>query len=238
MNITTFRRSRAFTLVEMLTVITIILILAAVLLNVAGYVQNKSARSRAQTEIGVIAAALENFKADNGDYPKPTIDPNSPLASYSQPGGKPGATNLTEMHYQVGLYEALAGDGNDARGSNIAVGTGGGKGAQGKNYMDVAATSSLMGSWGITKPNQPPVAPGGTAQTYNVGCFRDPWGAPYYYNPGDVGVLPGNAIQGGYPPSTSGSTKYVLHNPGSYDLFSNAGVTFDMAHEPAWVKNW
>jgi general secretion pathway protein G len=63
------KRSAAFTLIELLIVIAIIAILASIVLAAAGSVQKKSARSRAQTEIAAMAAALENYKADNGDYP-------------------------------------------------------------------------------------------------------------------------------------------------------------------------
>ena len=47
----------------------IIIILAGLILATSGYVQNKGARSRAETEIAAMSAALENYKADNGIYP-------------------------------------------------------------------------------------------------------------------------------------------------------------------------
>ena len=58
-----------FTLIELLVVIAIIAILASLVLSTAGYVQKKSARSRAEAEIAAVGAALESYKADNGDYP-------------------------------------------------------------------------------------------------------------------------------------------------------------------------
>ena len=61
--------SHGFTLIELLVVITIIAILAALALQTAGYVQKKAARSRAEAEIAALSAALESYKADNGDYP-------------------------------------------------------------------------------------------------------------------------------------------------------------------------
>ena len=61
--------TRAFTLIELLVVIAIIAILAGLLLNTAGYIQKKGAMSRAETEIAALTVALENYKADNGDYP-------------------------------------------------------------------------------------------------------------------------------------------------------------------------
>lgn len=60
---------RAFTLIELLIVIAIIAILASLVLAAAGGVQNKGKRSRAESEIAAVAAALESYKADNGDYP-------------------------------------------------------------------------------------------------------------------------------------------------------------------------
>ncbi len=61
-----------FTLIELLVVITIIAILAGLVLQTAGYVQKKAARSRAEAEIAALSAALESYKADMGDYPPGT----------------------------------------------------------------------------------------------------------------------------------------------------------------------
>jgi len=61
--------SGGFTLIELLIVITIIAILASLVLAAAGSVQKKGARSRTEAEIAALGAALESYKADNGDYP-------------------------------------------------------------------------------------------------------------------------------------------------------------------------
>lgn len=58
-----------FTLVELLTVVAIIAILAGLILSTSGYIQKKAARSRAEAEIAAMEAALESYKADNGIYP-------------------------------------------------------------------------------------------------------------------------------------------------------------------------
>lgn len=60
---------RAFTVIELLVVVAIIAILASLTLSTAGYIQRKGALARAETELAAISSALENFKADNGDYP-------------------------------------------------------------------------------------------------------------------------------------------------------------------------
>lgn len=72
-------KSSAFTLIELLIVIAVISVLAGLVLGAASSVQKKGARSRAEAEIAAIAAALENFKADNGDYPL-NNNPNNCLA--------------------------------------------------------------------------------------------------------------------------------------------------------------
>jgi hypothetical protein len=60
---------------------TVIIILAGLVLSIAGLVQDKGARSRAEAEIVAIAAACESYKADFGIYPQKigitdSLDPN------------------------------------------------------------------------------------------------------------------------------------------------------------------
>lgn len=69
-----FTSQRAFTIIELLIVITIILVLAGLILATSGYVQTKAKRSRAEAEIAAITAALENYRADNGTYPTDTTN--------------------------------------------------------------------------------------------------------------------------------------------------------------------
>src|SRR5256885_16594058 len=64
-----FRAAGAFTLIELLIVMAIIIVLAGLILATANYVQKKGYRSRAEAEIAAISAALENYKAGNGGYP-------------------------------------------------------------------------------------------------------------------------------------------------------------------------
>lgn len=66
------KTSSGFTLLELLVVIAIIAILAGLILSTAGYIQKEGARARAKAEVAALEAALESYKADNGDYPAGT----------------------------------------------------------------------------------------------------------------------------------------------------------------------
>ena len=70
------RRYNAFTLIELIVVVGIIAVLAALVLSTVGYARKKGARARAETEIAAMSAACENYKADNGVYPSSTPDHN------------------------------------------------------------------------------------------------------------------------------------------------------------------
>ena len=59
----------AFTVIELLIVMSVIIVLAGLVLGTSGYVQKKGQRSRAEAEIAALSAALESYKADNGIYP-------------------------------------------------------------------------------------------------------------------------------------------------------------------------
>jgi prepilin-type N-terminal cleavage/methylation domain-containing protein len=60
---------RAFTLVELLVVISIIAVLAALILPLAGSVNRVKKEDTAQAELQKLESALENYKAKYGTYP-------------------------------------------------------------------------------------------------------------------------------------------------------------------------
>jgi prepilin-type N-terminal cleavage/methylation domain-containing protein len=101
-----FRKDAAFTLIELLIVMAIILVLAGLVLATSGYVQKKGKRSRAEAEIAAMSAALENYKADNGIYPRDGVTDGldvttTTLSNYDAPSLK--------------LYEYLSGDSDHNR---------------------------------------------------------------------------------------------------------------------------
>lgn len=91
----------AFTLIELLLTITIVVALMGLSLGIQGYASNKSSRTRAEVEIRALAAACESYKADQADYPRTTYSES--LSSYS---------SNAELYIQAsaGLYMQLSGD--------------------------------------------------------------------------------------------------------------------------------
>ena len=83
----TERSRAAFTLIELLAVITIIGILAGLTLGAAGAVRRHGATSTAKAEVAALQAACDRYYADNNSYPLGTASPTTVTAPA-------GATNL------------------------------------------------------------------------------------------------------------------------------------------------
>ena len=94
------RRCAAFTLIELLTVMVIIAILAGMIVAASKYATTKGATARAQAEIAALETALEQFKNDNGTYP---------LSTTTRDSGSGNAPGQTAINNCVLLYSALAG---------------------------------------------------------------------------------------------------------------------------------
>ncbi len=162
-----FTARSAFTLIELVVVVGIILILAGLVLSTAGYAQKKGARARAETEIAAMSAACESYKADNGIYP--TNDATNGL--------NPTTTNLgdykTACQY---MYGEISGDRDFDGTPNTGV----------RSYMTFKPGSLLRDDM-----SNPP------SSTNPVTAIRDPFGNSYGYstakaaNPsGSVGYNP------------------------------------------------
>jgi prepilin-type N-terminal cleavage/methylation domain-containing protein len=100
----------SFTLIELLAVMAVIVILAAIILSLASYLQSKGAQSRAQSEIQALESACESYKTDNGVYPIATGTTDVMLARSM---GDPASANATiYQNSSLFLYAALTGDTN------------------------------------------------------------------------------------------------------------------------------
>lgn len=94
---------RAFTLIELLTVIAIIGILAAITLSVSNGVRTRALQSRTKAELAVIAQALEAYKRQYGDYPQ------TGAKTDAKPDSAPNLGNITDTYSQTAVFNALAG---------------------------------------------------------------------------------------------------------------------------------
>jgi general secretion pathway protein G len=96
-------RYNAFTLIELIVVVGIIIVLAGLVLSTAGYARKKGARARAETEIAAMSAACESYKADNGIYPREAASTDMLNAKVS---GNPSTYQAASLY----LYKQLSGD--------------------------------------------------------------------------------------------------------------------------------
>ena len=97
------RHYNAFTLIELILVVGIIIVLSGLVLSTVGYARKKGARARGETEIAAMSAACENYKADNGVYPQQASSTDVLDARLS---GNPSTYQTASLY----LYEQLSGD--------------------------------------------------------------------------------------------------------------------------------
>ena len=104
--------SSGFTLIEMLTVMAVIGILASLIVAVNGFAQMKSAQVRAEGEIRTMSTSCESYKADMGDYPREASSDAESAASTDSLcpmiDGDPLADKY--KHACLFLYKSLSGD--------------------------------------------------------------------------------------------------------------------------------
>src|SRR5438552_2831288 len=60
----------AFTMVEMMVVMAIIILLAGLVAGISGYAHKRGYRARAEGEIQMLMSACESYRVDNGTYPR------------------------------------------------------------------------------------------------------------------------------------------------------------------------
>ena len=184
---------RAFTLIELLTVITIIGILMAIALGVFSGVKERAAVAQARSELASLSVSLESYKRQYGDYPYATQAP--------APGSAVVVTgvNIASGTAQYDFFNSMAGlygPWNYVTSTRAVL-------TNGRSFVD-------LGKFTL---EQPGVYPDPANAKPAVNSFLDPWGRRYlyYYIPPVItsGVL-------------TTPSKYVLYSvgPGS-DLTSS-----------------
>lgn len=156
---TTQRKGKsAFTLIELMAVITIIVILAGLVVGGMGFVNDRQAKEKARVQIALLSKALEEYKLDMGSYPATANVP-----SVSKPNGS--ATSA------VSLYQALFKDGYDF---NAASET------DKQTWPATKATKIYLADLNPTATKQGWVANSTTMPAGNLPVL-DPWGNQYCY---------------------------------------------------------
>jgi prepilin-type N-terminal cleavage/methylation domain-containing protein len=149
------RRWASFTLIELMTVMIIISILAALIASTGWGVYQKAMRNRSLTEVQGMTTALDAYKADNGAYPPSdgNLTTNTPYSAYD------GTSQNYQTNSQI-LYQALSGQ---------------------TNFLDTPVNKSYY-SFKLIQlgNNQAPAGTSGSGSTYII----DPWGNSYGYSTG------------------------------------------------------
>lgn len=92
----------------MVTVVAVIIVLAGLVMGVAGFVQSKGAREKCLTQIKALSVACEAYRTDNGTVPQnEDTDELDPRIHLSPIGGGSGALYQKASRY---LYSCLSGD--------------------------------------------------------------------------------------------------------------------------------
>ena len=207
---------RGFTLIEMLTVMLIIAILAGIILSVNGLAQNKAARSRAEGEINGLKLAIGNYATDNGTPPRNAdTDALDPRQNFNP-------TTSTYQKASLYLYEALSGD-SDANGKID------GTEKDNKNYASDLFKPSIM--------NYNKDASGNILK---VNYLKDPFDNSYGYS--TIGAKAEEDFleklrTSAAPTHETRPTTVQGFNP-TFDLWSTGGTTTSSSGQMKWVKNW
>ncbi len=207
----------AFTLIEMLTVMIIIAILASLIMATAGYVNRTAAAKRADAEIHALSLACEAFRADNGAYPSSKdTDKLDPKTDGSPKGTNPSGSKYEDASFQ--LYADLSTD-KDGDGR-----------PDGKPYYE-----------GGFKPDQL----GGektAGKITKVKYLQDPFGNSYGYS--TAGARAEEEFQTDARKNKNATRPNPLpgFNQTKFDLWSTAGVvtstTLTDENRKKWIKNW
>jgi prepilin-type N-terminal cleavage/methylation domain-containing protein len=151
---------QGFTLVELMAVITIIVILAALVVSGMSFAIERQAKNKAQVQIELLSKAIQDYKFDMGRYPG--VEDNSPV----------DGTNMTEELYEALFYEGF--QAAESPGGNTATG-----GGATKIYLAELDPISSKQGWTGPATTMP-------AKTK----ILDPWGREYRYRKGDSAQNP------------------------------------------------
>lgn len=176
---------RAFTLVELLIVMGIIVALATILLPMAGKAYKQAVRSRMAADLAVISNALEAYRQDFGDYPR--------MGATTATSAKSGAALLCWALVAPGPATTNGnnpGDGADGPGFRLRGTTGAVKGPYlPADRFNIGVMAAGMSEVGIVTQTPPP-----SGKTINpddsLDVLADRYYHPILYFPANKGANP------------------------------------------------
>ena len=206
-----------FTLIEMLTVMAVIAVLASLVVGVNAFVQRKAAVVRAEGEIKTMVAACENYKADAGDYPR-DVKGKASVTDELDPRIDGDPTSEKYRKASLLLYKELSGD-KDADGK-----------AKEKPYCEFRNDQLLKNSAGEIKFIKDPfgnsygysTAGKQLEEKYREDLLKDP----------SKSRPSGSDLRGFSPSFDLWSTGGVITKTGA------SGSNSLNAERKRWVKNW
>jgi prepilin-type N-terminal cleavage/methylation domain-containing protein len=215
-------RPSAFTLIEMLTVISVIAILTSLIVAVSGLVQRNAAVKRAEGEIAGMSAACEQYKNDNGEVP------NSKKTELLDPrvDGNPASGDTREKYQDACLllYSSLTGD------------------FLPDNHPDFRPEDGKK-SYYEFKPNNLNYKKTAEQQIQEINYIQDPWGNCYGYSTIRAKFEREFQKKLRADPHASRAADMPGYNP-IFDMWSTGGATRSRPKDgeqedvKKWVKNW
>jgi len=234
-------------MVELMVVISIILLLAGLVAGISGHAQRKGLSARTKGEIAMLGAACENYKIDNGSYPrdrKVALSTDKGITDLIAPMSHflPKTTDkVVYTNASFFLYQELTGE-------RTPDGTGG-----------VVYGSPDPGTKRYVKDMDPRILKvlrdPATKAIVAAYYFQDPYGNPYGYSTQaawaqsnfDLKLKMGTATETPSVGAADPQVQLLGYNTGSFDLWSTAGSTIQLAPTPGiaqelewakWIKNW
>jgi prepilin-type N-terminal cleavage/methylation domain-containing protein len=224
-------RARAFTLVEMLIVITLIALLAALTMGGYTYAMNSTRRRLTTGTFETIKLGLERYFTEFSEYPQP--NGSNLMANFP-----PGLVSY-DMSGAACLYQALTGDGFDqikgvtAAASSTGSGSGGGASSDGK----IEGLAEIKNKMFADVPNTIFTRKG------SIYILIDGFGHPFQYVKAviDPNATAGGAPSANAPPPITVNSTYDLWSY-SEDLTNTMRKSIDSLSNPKlsvkWIKNW
>lgn len=221
-------RKRAFTLVEMLIVVTIISMLAALTLGGYTYAMRSSKRRLTTGTFEAIKLALERYNTEFGEYPQ--------AANSNQMAQFPPGVATYDTSGAACLYQALTGDGFDQIKGVTSAGTAGG-GSGGSSDGKVEGTAELKNKMLAEIPQTIYSRRGSTF------FLIDGFGHPFQYI---KAALP-TTTTGGNNNNNANTTPTTINT--TYDLWSYSEDELNTTKQSVnsltdpnvsvkWIKNW